>query len=69
MFFKGRNDPSNPLFKKLEMIKVKDILLCNNCIFAYGQINENLPEIFKDFFLAAETNIIIIQEVPQIKLS
>ena len=35
-------------------MKLKDILLYYNCIFAYGQINENLPENFKDFVLTAE---------------
>ena len=54
MSFKGRNNPTNPLFKKLEIMKLEDILLYNNCIFAYDQINENLPENFKDFFLTAE---------------
>ena len=54
MFFKGRNDPTNPLFKKLEIMKLEDIFLYNNCIFAYDQINENLPENFKNLFLTAE---------------
>ena len=53
MSFKGRNDPANPLFKTLEIMKLKDILLNNNCIFAHNQINENLPENFKDFFQTA----------------
>ena len=54
MSFNGRNDSTNPLFKKLEIMKLEDILLYNNCIFAYDQINENLPENFKDFFSTAE---------------
>ena len=54
MFFKGRNDPTNPLFKKLEIIKLKDILPYKKCISPYDQINENFPENFKDFFLTAE---------------
>ena len=33
MSFKGRNNPTNPLFKELEIMKLKDILLYNNCIF------------------------------------
>ena len=33
MSVKGRNNPTNPLFKKLETMKLKDILLYNNCIF------------------------------------
>ena len=51
MSFKGRNDPTNPLFKKM---KLKDILLYINYVFAYDKINKNLPENFKDFFLTAE---------------
>ena len=54
MSFKGRNDNTNSLFKKLEIMKFKDILRCNNVIFAYDQINTKLPEIFKDFFVTAE---------------
>ena len=54
MSFKGRNDPPNPLSKKLQIMNLKDILLYYNCIFAYDQKNENLPENFKDFFLTAE---------------
>ena len=53
MSFKGRNDPANPLFKTQEIMKLKDILLYNNCIFAHNQINKNLPENFKDFFQTA----------------
>ena len=55
MSFKGRNEPTNPLYKNLEIMKLKDILLYYNCLFAYDQINENLPENFKDFFLLTET--------------
>ena len=53
MSFNGRNDPTNPLFKTLEIIKLKYIPLYNNCIFAHNQINENLSENFKDFFQTA----------------
>ena len=34
-------------------MKLKDILLYNNSIFAHNQINENLPEYFKGFFQTA----------------
>ena len=54
--FKGRNGPANPLFEELEIMKLKDTLLYNNCIFAYNQINENLPENFKDFFFQIAAN-------------
>ena len=53
MSLKGRNDPANTLFKKLEIMKPKDILHYNNCFFAYNQINENFPENFKVFFQIA----------------
>ena len=69
MSFKGRNDNTNSLFKKLEIMKFKDILRYNNVIFAYDQINTKLPEIFKDFFVKQKTSIITTQEVPQTKLS
>ena len=35
-------------------MKFKDILRYNNVIFAYDQINENLPENFKEFFVTAD---------------
>ena len=54
MSFKGRNENTNPLFKKLEIMKFKDILQYNNVIFAYDQINENLPENFKEFFVKTD---------------
>ena len=54
MSFKGRNDNTNSIFKKLEIMKFKDILRYN-VIFAYDQINAKLPEIFKDFFVNSTT--------------
>ena len=34
-------------------MKFKDILAYNNCIFVHGQLNENLPESFSNFFMTA----------------
>ena len=69
MSFKGRNDNTDSLFKKLKIMKFKDILRYN-VIFAYDQKNAKLPEIFKDFFVTQQkTSIITTQEVPQTKLS
>ena len=56
MSFKGRSEPTNPLFKKLEIMKFKDILLYYNCLFAYNQMNENLPENFIKYRAATEWN-------------
>ena len=44
MSFEGGNEPTNPLFKKVEIMKLKDILLYNNCTFTYDQVNESLSE-------------------------
>ena len=41
MSFKGRNDPANPFFKTLEIMKLKDIFLYNNCIFAQTAANQH----------------------------
>ena len=43
MSFKPKNEPTNPLFQNLKIIKFKDILAYNNSIFVHDQLNENLP--------------------------
>ena len=53
MFFKPKNEPTNPLFWKLKIIKFKDILAYNNCIFVHDQLNGNLPKSFNKFFTTA----------------
>ena len=53
MSFKPKNEPTNPLFRKLKIIKFKDILAYNNCIFVHDQLNENLPKSFNKFFTTA----------------
>ena len=45
MSFKTKSEPTNPLFRNLKIIKFKDILAYNNCIFVYDQLNENLPKV------------------------
>ena len=47
--FKPKNEPTNPLFQNLKIIKLKDILTYNNCIFVHDQLNENLPKSFGKF--------------------
>ena len=53
MSFKPKNEPSNSLFRNLKIMKFKDILAYNNCIFVHDQLNENLPESFSNFFMTA----------------
>ena len=36
MLFKPKNEPSNPLFQNLKIMKFKGILAYNNCIFVHG---------------------------------
>ena len=52
--FKWKNDPVNPLFKNSKIMKMKDILTFNNCLFVYDQINEDMPFNFEDFFSTSE---------------
>ena len=53
MSFEPKNEPTNPLFRNLKIVKFKDILAYNNCIFVHDQLNENLPESFSNFFMTA----------------
>ena len=53
MSFKPKNEPTNPLFRNLKIIKFRDILACNNCIFVHDQLNENLPKSLNKFFMTA----------------
>ena len=53
MSVKPKNESTNPLFRNLKIMKFKDILAYNNCIFAHDQLNENLPESFSNFFMTA----------------
>ena len=42
---------SEPLFKKLEILKFQDSIVVNNCSFVYDYLNNNLPGSFKSTFL------------------
>ena len=53
MPFKPKNEPSNPLFQNLKIMKLEDIFAYNNCIFVHDQRNGNLPESFSNFFTTA----------------
>ena len=34
-------------------MKLDDILMYNNCMFVYDQLNDNLPYNFKEYFITA----------------
>ena len=54
MSFKLEHEPTNPLFRNLKIIKFKDILAYDNCIFVHDQLNEDLPKSFNKFFMTAQ---------------
>ena len=51
--FKERTEATNPLFKILKIMKIKDILTYNNCLFVHDQINEKLPNTSAEYFIIA----------------
>ena len=48
--FKGSYTSIAPLYEYSQILKLKDIILLNNCQFVYNQINNNLPNIFNNYF-------------------
>ena len=52
--FKWKNNPVNLLFKNSKIMRMKDILTFNNCLFVYDQINEDMPSYFDHFFTTSE---------------
>ena len=45
---------SEPLFKKLEILKFSDSISVNNCSFVYDFFNNNLPRSFTNTFFRVE---------------
>ena len=45
---------SEPLFKKLEILKFSDSISVNNCSFVYDYFNNNLPHSFTNTFFRVE---------------
>ena len=41
----------NDLFNKLKILKLKDLIAFNSCLFVFDQLKENLPKAFKNYFL------------------
>ena len=51
--FKDRTEATNPLIKKLKVMKMKDILTYNICLFVHDQINKKLSNTFVKYFIIA----------------
>ena len=43
MTFKPKRTSVTPLFKQSEILKLKDFIIQQNCLFAYDCINRNIP--------------------------
>ena len=50
MTFSEFREHSEPLFKKLEILKFSDSISVSNCSFVYDYFNNHLPRSFTDTF-------------------
>ena len=48
--FKERTEPSDPLYANHKILKLRNIITSNNCLFIYDQLCDNLPNAFSNYF-------------------
>ena len=48
--FKQSMEPSEPLYQKLKINKLKNNIMLNNCLFVFDKLANNLPDVFDQFF-------------------
>ena len=48
--FKESMEPSEPLYQKLKINKLKNNIILSNCLFIFDKLTNNLPDIFDQFF-------------------
>lgn len=48
--FNTPGGPSGPLYKEMELLKLKDIISIQNCMLALENITNNQPETFSSSF-------------------
>ena len=48
--FKHSDDSCDPIYKDLKILKLKDLIIINNCLFVYDHLNKNLPDAFDGYF-------------------
>ena len=48
--FKQSMEPSEPLYQKLKINKLKNNIILNNCLFVFDKLTNNLPDEFDQFF-------------------
>ena len=49
--FKSPRDHADPLYHHSKILKLNDHISLMNCLFAYDQHKQNLPGVFKDYFV------------------
>ena len=49
--FSEFNSHTNPLFKKLKILKFKDQITLSNCLLVHDQIHNELPNTFNNYFI------------------
>ena len=48
--FKQSMEPSEPLYQKLKINKLKNNIVLNNCLSVFDKLTKNLPDAFNQFF-------------------
>ena len=48
--FKQSMEPSEPLYQKLNINKLKNKIILNNCLFIFDKLTNNLPDVFDQLF-------------------
>ena len=48
--FKQLMEPSEPLYQKLKINKLKNNIILSNCLFFFDKLTNNLPDVFDKFF-------------------
>ena len=43
-------EPSEPLYQKLKISKLKNSIILNNYLFVFDKLTNNLPDVFDQFF-------------------
>ena len=47
--FKQPMEPSEPLYQKLKINKLKNNTILNSCLFVFDKLTNNLPDVFDQF--------------------
>ena len=55
MSFSDLREPSSPLFKEWKILKIKDIVEIQNCLFVHSFLKGKLPKSFENIFQKCNT--------------